>query len=400
MPGSRSCPGTPGDSWRCRQADRHRIGLVLRRYEPIRSSGVTAATPLRIIDPHVHYWDPRTTPRQITPLVKLFGRWPGLLDRLARAATPDPLIAFVGDPQYVLSAHLPADVRASAEHHLLEGIVHVEAGWTARGTLGPVGETQWLDRLDEPPLGIVAHATVDDPDALQAQLDAHSIASGRLRGIRDILAAHSDPQVHTWTDPDRIRSDALRVGLVTLGERSLTYEAWCYHEQLGDLADVIADVPMTTFMLDHMGTPVGLAGSHRSQGETDRDRAQILDEWHAGLVAVAANPNVHCKLSGLLMPIVGFGFHERVVRPSVGEVVDALGPHVMFGIETFGPERCQFASNFPMDKVSVDYATLWDAFIEIVGNAGLDRAQQHALLADNAAAFYQLEVPDDAPPSA
>ena len=53
-----------------------------------------------------------------------------------------------------------------------------------------------------------------------------------------------------------------------------------------------------------------------------------------------------------------------------------------------------------MDKVSVDYATLWDAFIEIIGNAGLDRAQQHALLADNAAAFYQLEVPDDAPPSA
>ena len=359
---------------------------------------MTAPKPPRIIDPHVHLWDPRTTPRQITPLVKLFGRWPGLLERLARAATPGPLIDFVGDPQYVLGAHLPPDFRASVGHHHVEGIVHVEAGWTARGTLGPVGETQWLDRLDEPPLGIIGHATVDDPDALEAQLDAHSIASGRLRGIRDILAAHADKRVHTWTDPARIRSDALRAGLTTLGERRLTYEAWCYHEQLGDLANLVSDVPMTTFMLDHMGTPVGLAGPHGGQGESERERAQILDDWHAGLVAVAANPNVHCKLSGLLMPIVGFGFHEGDGRPSVAEVVDALGPHVLFGIETFGAERCQFASNFPMDKVSVDYVTLWDAFIEIIANAGLDQAQQEALLADNAAAFYRLEVPDEPPP--
>lgn len=355
---------------------------------------MTSDPSTRIIDPHVHLWDPRTTPRQITPLVKLFGRWPNLLERLARAATPAPLIDFVGEPTHVLAAHLPADFRAAAGRHQVEGIVHVEAGWTARGTLGPVGETQWLDRLDEPPLGIVAHATVDDAEALEAQLDAHSIASGRLRGVRDILAAHPDKRVHTWTDPGRIRSDATRQGVATLGERSLTFEAWCYHEQLGDLADLISDVPMTTFMLDHMGTPVGLAGAHGGQGTTDRARAEILDVWHAGLAAVAAHPNVHCKLSGLLMPIVGFGFHERPTPPSVAEVVDALGPHVLHGIEVFGVERCVLASNFPMDKVSVDYETLWDAFIEIIANAGLDRAQQAALLADNAAAFYRLEAPD------
>ena len=359
---------------------------------PVRSGAVTSVPPSRIIDPHVHLWDPRTTPRQVTPLVKLFGRWPGLLERVGRAATPTPLIDFVGDPRYVLSAHLPPDFRASVGHHQVEGIVHVEAGWTGRGTLAPVGETQWLDRLDDPPMAIVGHATVDDPDALEAQLDAHSIASGRLRGIRDILAAHPDKAVHTWTDPERIRSDAMREGLTTVGQRGLTFEAWCYHQQLGDLANLVADVPMTTFMLDHMGTPVGLAGPHGGQGQTDLERAQILDDWHAGLVAVAANPNVHCKLSGLLMPIVGFGFHERDHRPSTAEIVDALGPHVLFGIETFGPERCVFASNFPMDKVSVDYEVLWDAFIEIIGTAGIDPVQQQALLADNAAAFYRLEA--------
>ena len=69
---------------------------------------------MRIIDPHVHLWDPRTTPRQITPLVKLFGRWPGMLERLGRALTPTPLVDFVGDTQYVMNAHLPADFRADA----------------------------------------------------------------------------------------------------------------------------------------------------------------------------------------------------------------------------------------------------------------------------------------------
>ena len=151
----------------------------------------------RIIDPHVHLWDPRTTPRQITPLVKLLGRFPNVLERVGRALTPTPLVEFVGDTQYVMNAHLPTDFRADVGHHQVEGIVHVEAGWTARGTLGPVGETQWLDRLDEPPLGIVAHAVVDDPAAVEAQLDGHSIASGRLRGVRDILAAHPDKRVHT-----------------------------------------------------------------------------------------------------------------------------------------------------------------------------------------------------------
>ncbi len=148
---------------------------------------------------------------------------------------------------------------------------------------------------------------------------------------------------------------------------------------------------MTTMVLDHMGTPVGLAGPHGGQGETEADRARILDDWHAGLVAVAEHRNVHCKLSGLLMPICGFGFHERNTKPSVGEVVDALGPHVLFGIETFGVERCMFASNFPMDKVSVDYEVLWDAFLQIIANAGLDASQQAALLAGNAAGFYRLE---------
>ena len=348
----------------------------------------------RIIDPHVHLWDPRTTPRQVTPLVKLFGRWPALLDRVGRLATPTPLIDFVGPTDHVLSAHLPADFRADVGRHQVEGIVHVEAGWAARGTLGPVGETRWLDGLDEPPLGIVAHVVIDDPATLEAQLDAHSLASGRLRGVRDSMSAHPDRRIHTWTDPARLGSDAARVGLSTLAERRLSFEAWCYSNQLEEVARLAADVPTASIMLDHIGTPVGLAGPFGGQGETEADRERIRDEWYAALHSVAANPNVHCKLSGLLMPICGFGYHDRRAvgdAPSTQEVVDDLAPHLLNAIDTFGPERCMFASNFPMDKVSIGYEQLWNVFSIVAADAGLSEPQEAALFADNAAAFYRLE---------
>lgn len=362
----------------------------------------------RIIDPHVHLWDPRTTPRQVTPLVKLFGRWPGTLERVGRALTPTPMVDFVGATDHVLAAHLPADFRADVGHHDVVGIVHVEAGWTARGTLGPVGETRWLDQLDDPPLGIVAHAVVDDPTKLEAQLDAHSLASGRLRGIRDMMAAHPDKRVHDWTDGERLASDATRSGVATLGERQLTFEAWVYSNQLQELARLASDVPMTTIVLDHIGTPVGIGGPYCGHGETAGDRDRIRDEWHAGLEAVAANPNVHCKLSGLLMPICGFGYHERRAAgdaPSRAEIIDDLAPHILHAIEVFGPERCMFASNFPMDKVSISYEQLFDVFGEIAASAGLSADREAALFADNAAAFYRLvdtepdaRGPDDSEP--
>lgn len=356
----------------------------------------------RIIDPHVHLWDPRVTPRQVTPLVKLFGRWPSLLDRVGRMATPQPLIDFVGPPEHVLGAHMPADYQAAVGHHDVVGIVHVEAGWAGRGVMGPVGETRWLDQLDEPPLGIVAHAVIDDPHTLEAQLDGHSLASGRLRAIRDSMSAHPDKRVHSWTNPSRLGADATREGLTMLADRRLTFEAWCYADQLGELARLASDVPMATLMLDHIGTPVGLGGPYCGQGETEADRDRIRHEWYAGLAEVAANPNVHCKLSGLLMPICGFGYHDRRAAgdpPSRQEVVDALAPHVLNAISTFGPERCMFASNFPMDKVSIGFEELWDVFGVIAADAALTPHQEAALFADNAAAFYRLEQqpPPDSP---
>lgn len=336
--------------------------------------------PVEIIDPHVHLWDPRTTPREVTPVVKLFGRWPNLVEKLVRRATPQPLVDFVGDPRHVLAAHMPDTFQADTGRHHVTGIVHVEAGWKQRGTLGPVGETRWLEHLDVPPWALVAHADLCDPAKLEAQLDAHALSSGRLRGIRDIVASHPSSVVHTWCSPDnRLVTDEFRNGLATLGERQLSFDLWCYSNQLRDAARVAGDVPMTKIVLDHMGTPVGLANN-----------PGMVDDWYDGLAAMAENRNVSLKLSGLLMPILGFGFHERQTPPSRQELVDAMAPHIAKGIELFGVDRCMFASNFPMDKVSTNYESLYDAYIAITDDLGLGAEATEELFAGTASTFYRL----------
>ncbi len=345
---------------------------------------------VRIIDPHVHIWDPVETPRAVSPLVKLLNRWPKVLDRSVRLLMPSPLVEFVGDPRYVLNAHMPATFRADAGKYDVAGYIHVEAGWEAKGPLGPVGETKWVDALDDPPLSLVAHATLSDTANLDALLDAHAAASDRFVGVRDMVAAHPARRVHNWSGSEAtLTSPEFESGYRRVGERDLSFDAWVYSNQLRDLSRLVAKVPETKVVLDHMGTPVALAGPFGGLGQTPQQRDSIRRDWYDDLARLAENPQVHLKLSGLFMCSTGFGHHQNGGPASVQQVVHDIGSHIRYGIETFGVDRCMFASNFPMDKVSISYEMLYDAFFEIVSDYTLD--DQQKLFADNAARFYRAD---------
>jgi predicted TIM-barrel fold metal-dependent hydrolase len=105
-------------------------------------------------------------------------------------------------------------------------------------------------------------------------------------------------------------------------------------------------------------------------------------------LGLAQHPNVHVKLSGLMMPVLGFGFHTRREPPGVSELVDKLGPLVEHALTAFSPARCFFASNFPIDKVSAPWRTLLQAMAQLL--ASQDPATQRAIFHDNAARFYNL----------
>ena len=342
---------------------------------------------MEIIDPHVHFWDPYTTPRTVSPLLKL-NCWPGLQDLVAKVATPAGAAEFVGKRDYIVAPYLPEQHRFCELEHTLRGVVHVEAGWHDHSPLGAAGETRWLDSLNPPPLGIAGRVDLRADDLPQL-LAAHRAASSRFVGVRDMLAHSPLPGVMNWHEDSRaVLRDDFRRGFDLLAKENLTFEAWVYDHQLPDLCELVERHPSTRVMLDHIASPVGVGGPYQGRGLTRDERRSIRQRWLDNLRRLAESRQVHVKLSGLAMPILGWGFHERPVAPEVSEVVDKLGPLISSALGIFGHERCVFASNFPMDIVSMPLDTLYEAYFRLTASLGEDTQQR--LFRDNAVAFYGL----------
>jgi predicted TIM-barrel fold metal-dependent hydrolase len=95
------------------------------------------------------------------------------------------------------------------------------------------------------------------------------------------------------------------------------------------------------------------------------------------------------KLGGLGMAICGFGFHKRETPATSAELAEAWKPYIETCIEAFGPERGMFESNFPVDRVSCDYPTLWNAFKRLA--SGASAAEKTQLFKGTARRFYRLD---------
>ena len=173
----------------------------------------------------------------------------------------------------------------------------------------------------------------------------------------------------------------VREGFARLAPLGLSFDAWMYHPQLGELVDLARAFPGTQIVLDHVGGPIGLG---RYAGKRD----EVFAEWSGRIRELAACPNVHIKLGGLGMRMFGFDLHTRELPPSSEELAAAWRPYIETCIAAFGPERAMFESNFPVDKGSCGYAALWNAFKRIA--AGCSAAEKAALFAGTATKFYRL----------
>lgn len=345
-----------------------------------------------LVDAHFHQWDPFTTPRESSFVARPLRSVPGLYQKLGNALFPTAVRNFVGDPDIVLMPYMPADhARDWAGLHV-DTVIHVEAAWTARGLLGPVGETRWVDGLDFGPgkrLGaIVAHADLRDPKVDQL-LTAHLAASAKVRGIRQKASHHPSSSImHYAKAPGLYRDPAFLRGFERLAQRKLCFEAWCYSHQLADVTALAARFPEVSIMIDHLGTPVAAAGPVGAVGHTESERDMIRGRWRDELARLAEHKHVFAKLSGFAMPVLGFGFHARPAPPMIDELTQALAPYLNHALDCFGVERCLFASNFPMDKPSAPLATLFGAYIVLATARGATAPR--ALLRENALRFYAI----------
>ena len=255
--------------------------------------------------------------------------------------------------------------------------------------LAPVGETRFVageSARDPRHLigGIVSHADLRRAD-LDDILDAHHEAGGDLfKGIRHALASAEQPEYLTIAGraPRDLAHDGdFQRGVARLGDRGLTYDSWHYHHQNIDFLALARAVPHTTMVLDHFGTPLGV-GPWASQ------RDEIAEKWRADITAIAACPNTVAKIGGMAMVDNGFGWDTAVRPPTSDEFVAAQRDWYLHTIDAFGPDRCMFESNFPMDRMSLSYRTLWNAFKKIAD--GFTATEKSAMFHDTAARVYSL----------
>ena len=191
---------------------------------------------------------------------------------------------------------------------------------------------------------------------------------------------------HT-TDPRQapehfLLDDVFRRGLREVERRGLTWDVWLFHPQLPELADTLDAFPELTVVVNHVGGPV-------PSEPTPEGRAAIFDEWRDNLAAVARRPNSVLKLSGLGMSIYGFGF-DGSARPRSTEIADVIRPWIDTAIELFGPDRCMFQANFPVDKQSFSYDAVWNAFKLLT--AGYSPDERAQLFAGTARRVYSLDA--------
>ncbi len=326
---------------------------------------------LPICDPHHHLWDyPDNLPEDKVPV---FARQP------RHYLLPD-ILEDIGGHNIVKTVFMecnsmyrksgPQELRWVGETEFVQGI----AAQSASGLYGDA----------EVAAGIVGFVDLTLGDAAGPVLEAQLAASpNRFRGIRHISTWDAANNLTSRSRiPNLLSESKFRQGFAKLHNYGLSFDAWLYHTQLGELSDLAKAFPGTQIVLNHIGGPLGL-GTYAGK------RDAVFQDWTKGIAELSECPNVAIKLGGMGMPIMGFGWHERQKPPTSTELAEGMAPYLSWCIDKFGPNRCMFESNFPVDKKSYSYSVLWNGFKRF--SSRFSRQERATLFHDTAVRIYRLK---------
>lgn len=295
-----------------------------------------------IVDPHHHLWD--------------HGRnlYPWLRGEMHDRGW--------GDTRPLQRNYLIPDLLADAARQGLQKSVHVQANFDPAD---PVGETVWLEEVAADPAsrgfphGIVAFADFSAP-TVQSVLEGHA-RYPRMRGVRQVLNRHADPKLNR-APKDYLADETWQANLGKLRRYGWSFDVQVYWQQMRSVAGLAQRYADVQFVLDHTGMPA------------ERD-VQGLEGWRSGMRQLAACPNVAVKLCGYGMIDIRW-------------TTESIRPFVLQPIEWFGPQRCMFASNFPVERLMASYDRLWNAYREITSDFSEDERQQ--LFRSTAEKIYRI----------
>ena len=294
-----------------------------------------------IIDAHHHIWRLAELPWLTGPPVKrIFGDYEKLkFDYLAQHFMADVV------PQGVVkSVYIQVNVAPGKE----------------------VDEARWVQSEADRhgfPHAVAGFANLSDPNVAET-LDRLA-AGSNLKSIRQQLHWHENPQYRFAARPDTMNDPLWRNNLAAVAERGLVFDLQVFMGQAEHAENLVAAFPGLTFILTHAGMPEELTPDG-------------MAHWRAGLARLAAHPNVAVKLSGF-----GTFIHcndAAHVKTIVHETV-----------QTFGPDRCLFGSNFPIEKLWTDYGSLLAD--HLAATEAYPTMARAAIFGGTATRLYRLDLP-------
>jgi len=298
--------------------------------------------------------------------------------------------------RYLLHEFLE-DVRTG--HNLVASVfMECHAMYRAGGpeAMRPVGETEFVAGIAamsdsgnygaaRVAAGIVGFADLTLGDRVEPVLEALVRAGGgRFRGVRHSAAWDASEVIGNSQNASGVhlyRDGALRAGLARLTKLGLSLDAWAFHPQLGDIVDLARACPDARIIVGHVGGPLGY-------GPYTGKRDEVYATWKKGVTELARCPNVVMKLGGMMMRLAAYDYRSQPAPPSSSELASLWGPYIQPCLELFGADRCLYESNFPVDKMGIGWAALWNALKRTA--AGASPEEKRALFAGTARRVYRL----------
>ena len=313
---------------------------------------------LPIIDPHHHLWD-------------------------IRSATMEPHASF--QQKVYLCEEITNDIQAAGHNIVQTVFAQCGAFYRADGpdAMKCVGETEFVQGIAAMSrsgiygttrlcTGIFGTVDLRLGAGVKPVIQAHLAASPNFRGIRSAF-------------PKALGDEFLQ-GYAVLDEYNLSFDNYSPDfERLPALAKLAKTYPDVPVIVNHLGGKI----------DPEADSATMVS-WQKCIDAIAACPNAVMKVGGAQQRVGSweppFHMHQRREPISSEELCELLYPYYLYAIEAFGPERCMFESNFPVDKECVSYRTLWNTFKRIVAKAGLSEHEKTAMFSGTAARAYRLSA--------
>ena len=239
------------------------------------------------------------------------------------------------------------------------GSVYIQVNWPAGRE---VAEAAWVQEMATQTgwpnaiIGYVDFSSDDCADKLNA-LNQFPL----MRGIRQQLHWHKNPLYKFAAAPDIMMDPKWRANFALLQNYNWSFELQVFASQMKNAAKFAADFSQTQMVLQHCGMP-------------EDPSAAGMTLWLEGMKRLAEQPNIHCKFSGL-----GTFIHENLV-----DFIDDIAGH---SLELFGPERCIYGSNFPIEKIWTPYANIIQGYRDVL--KALSQENQNLIFYENARKLYK-----------